>query len=314
MHYFVDQFSHLITSEVLIWQFCNDLQTAKIFCYTVFHVLFCSRHYSVPYYGNIVDLDKFPGKVLHSHYYRKPDPFCEQQVLVVGGGASGRDISLDVAQVAKDVYVSCHKKLVSPLPSNVHQMSVVMGISEDGVVKFEGETKKIDSILVCTGYSFSFPFLAPEIGVSVDTHQVYPLYKHIFHAHHPSLGFIGIPLTILPFPFMDIQVRFLKSVWNGSTRLPSVQEMERDIDEDFQKRLSLGFKQHHTHRMGSLQWSYLDELVAVARLHPLQPVIKDLYDEVHIQRTLRLSEYKNFDYEIIDSYQWQEKTAPRFKS
>ena len=139
-----------------------------------------------------------------------------------GGGASGRDISLDVSPVAKDVYIGCHWKLVSSLPSNVHQMSVV--ITEDSVVKFEEEEKRIDSILVCTGYAFSFPLLVPEVGIRVETHRVHPLYKHIIHVCHPSLGFIGISLTILLlFPFMDIQVRFLKSVWNNTTRFSSVQ-------------------------------------------------------------------------------------------
>ena len=90
--------------------------------------------------------------------------------------------------------------------------------------------------------------------------------------------------------------------------------MEGDIGEDFQKRLSLGFKHHHAHRMGNLQWSYLHELVSMAGLHPLEPAVKGLYDEVHVQRTLRLPEYKSFDYEIIDSHHWQKKSAPCSKN
>jgi len=42
-------------------------------------------------------------KALHSVYYRLPEPFVGKNVLVIGGGPSGRDIAAQVASVANIV-------------------------------------------------------------------------------------------------------------------------------------------------------------------------------------------------------------------
>lgn len=60
-------------------------------------------HYSVPMVPPIKDIDKFQGRQIHSHDYREPEPFRGLRVAVLGASASGLDISLEVASVAKEV-------------------------------------------------------------------------------------------------------------------------------------------------------------------------------------------------------------------
>lgn len=54
---------------------------------------------------DVPGLQWFRGKVMHSHYYRVPEPFTDQVVLIIGGGPSGIDISYDVSPFAEKVNV-----------------------------------------------------------------------------------------------------------------------------------------------------------------------------------------------------------------
>jgi hypothetical protein len=61
------------------------------------------RHYSVPLIPDLPGLGSFSGRVIHSHVYRYPEDFADGRVLVIGGGASGTDIAMDLASHAKQV-------------------------------------------------------------------------------------------------------------------------------------------------------------------------------------------------------------------
>lgn len=50
--------------------------------------------------------NRFDGTQRHSSRYRRPDPFAEQRVLVVGGGNSGAQIMADVAPIADATWVT----------------------------------------------------------------------------------------------------------------------------------------------------------------------------------------------------------------
>ena len=47
------------------------------------------------------------GTVMHSHSYRVPEPYSGQSVVVLGAGASGVDISMELARA--DVQVNKHR-------------------------------------------------------------------------------------------------------------------------------------------------------------------------------------------------------------
>jgi hypothetical protein len=51
----------------------------------------------------------FTGEVIHSHYYRAPEPFIGKDVLVVGIGNSAVDIAVDVARVARSLHLSTRR-------------------------------------------------------------------------------------------------------------------------------------------------------------------------------------------------------------
>lgn len=69
--------------------------------------------------------------------------------------------------------------------------------------------------IVFAGYEFTFPFLADECGITIEDNIVKPLYKHVLNTTHPSMGFIGIPFLVCPFPLFDFQVSYSLSLGMG---------------------------------------------------------------------------------------------------
>ena len=61
------------------------------------------RHYSDPIIPLLPGISEFSGRVLHSHSYMDPVEMRGQKVFVLGGGPSGIDIALEIADYATEV-------------------------------------------------------------------------------------------------------------------------------------------------------------------------------------------------------------------
>jgi dimethylaniline monooxygenase (N-oxide forming) len=48
----------------------------------------------------------FSGAMIHSHEYRRPEPFTARRVLVVGAGQSAAEIAVEVSRVASQTFIS----------------------------------------------------------------------------------------------------------------------------------------------------------------------------------------------------------------
>jgi hypothetical protein len=74
----------------------------------------------------------------------------------------------------------------------------------------------VDLVLICTGYEYSMPFLrggasgssptSPQQDnkggarlVRVEDRAVFPVYQHLFHARFPTLTFMGLLHSVVPF-------------------------------------------------------------------------------------------------------------------
>lgn len=68
------------------------------------HLIICSGHHREPLIPDYPGA--FSGRVLHSREYKRPEPFENQRVLVVGGGNSACDIAVDVGRVAAATTIS----------------------------------------------------------------------------------------------------------------------------------------------------------------------------------------------------------------
>lgn len=273
-------------------------------------VIVCNGHYSVPVIPVIPGLDQYEGTMIHSHDYRTPEEFQGEIVLILGGGASGTDIAMEVCKEAAEVYLAHDNALLSSvLPSNVHQVAGVESCQgHNTFIMKDGSEVRATVLMFATGYHYTFPFLSPECEVQVKDRIVSPLYKHLVNTAHPTMAFIGIPVQICPFPQFDLQIRYFLKTLCGEVTLPSRQQMEDDTkaEAEYRNRV-LGMPSKYFHKMGTLQWEYNRELARLGGFNPLPTIVEDLYMAVHKRRQQDLPGYKKNCYTLDGENTFTEK-------
>ncbi|XP_048505798.1 flavin-containing monooxygenase FMO GS-OX5-like [Athalia rosae] len=257
-------------------------------------VMCCNGHCSEPNVPAIPGIETFPGQVLHSHDYRKPEPFAGKTVVILGASSSGGDIGIDLCSYAEHVYLSHNTpRLVSELPVNMTEKLGVSGIEGRRIIFKDGSSVTADVFIYCTGYKYSFPFLHESCGVSVDENYVYPLYRHLINAEHPTMCFVGIPALVVAFAMFDVQVRYFLATLKGVATLPSRETMLEDsVSKTALKR--------HAHRLTESQWDYNDLLARDGGFDPFPPIYKTGYYAWKSQRSRNLVNYQDAKFIVAD--------------
>ncbi|TQD79227.1 hypothetical protein C1H46_035265 [Malus baccata] len=247
---------HVVGCKDLKWVVKSVEKKTEIFIEEVFDaVVVATGHYSKPRLPSIQGMDAWKRKQLHSHIYRV--------VVVVGTSLSGQDISMELVDVAKAIYLSGKSLDISEGLSkviskheNLHLRPQIEALQEDGKVLFvDGSWVIADTIMYCTGYSYTFPFLDTKGIVTVDDDRVSPLYEHTFPPSlAPSLSFIGIPRKIIGFPFFESQAKWIAQLLSGKTTLPSRDDMMQSIKEFYHSRDVAGIPKHNTHDIAEFEY------------------------------------------------------------
>ena len=224
-------------------------------------------------------------------------------VIILGARASGRDIALEVAKMAKAVVLSHRGNHGSALlPSNIQEKQSIRAIDDQGAVVFEdGSNAKADAIIYCTGYLYNFPFLDKSCGIEIENGRVSPLYKHLFNAYYPSMAIIGLPSIVCPFQLFSLQARWIANVWSGVVTLPTTEEMLEDNKNEFESKLTAGVEERHFHRFPKgLQWDYYKVISEFGKVEPMKNVVEKLYKIVAHERETNLLKYREAEYAVID--------------
>ncbi|KAJ0980203.1 hypothetical protein J5N97_008458 [Dioscorea zingiberensis] len=287
-------------------------------------VVVATGHYSKPRLPSIKGMDEWRRRQIHSHVYRVPDPFRDEVVVVIGNSLSGQDISIELVDVAKEVYISAKSLQVSEGLSkviskhqNLHICLQIDSLFEDGRVLFvDGSSIIADSIIYCTGYSYSFPFLDTK-GIVVDDDRVGPLYEHTFPPSlAPNLSFVGIPRKLIGFPFFESQAKWIAQLLSGKRTLPSWDEMMNSIQEFYNSRDIEGIPKHNTHDIANFEYCdkygdhcefpHLEEwrkqlcLAALKNSEINLETYRDLWDDDEVlQEALQSSHFTQIDPESI---------------
>ncbi|CAN6288828.1 unnamed protein product [Urochloa humidicola] len=247
-------------------------------------VVVCNGHYTEPRIAVIPGVDAWPGKQMHSHNYRVPEPFHDQVVIVIGASASAFDISRDIASTAKEVHIADRSAPVricakQPGYDNLWLHSMIDRAQEDGCVVFRnGRSIKADVIMHCTGYLYDFPFLGDDSTIIVDDNRVDPLYKHVFPPEvAPQLSFIGLPWKVIPFPLFELQSKWVAKVLSGQIVLPSKEEMMEDVKAFYSKLQACGWPKRYTHNFSDCQFEYDDWLADQCSYPPIEEWRKQMY-------------------------------------
>ncbi len=181
----------------------------------------------------------------------------------------------------------------------------------------------IDMIIFCTGYQYHYPFIAPELHeiVRVESRgrQVRPLYQQLFAINDPTLTFIGLPFSIVPFPMFYLQVAWIASVYNGEITLPSISEKQQWLESfELELRQEGWFEEKYHYMGGKRQWEYDYMIIAEAELRKRDPeilpyirMIEAIYEDVvkhrpvytgaadlYRERKYRIDRYDKYSFSI----------------
>lgn len=158
-------------------------------------------------------------------------------MIVVGNSASGIDLSSQISTVSQHPLLISEKEgktasIIPPTddnPATELVPEIEEFIVENRSVRFaNGRVENdIDSVVFCTGYMYSFPFLASLEPKIVSTgERTQNLYQQIFYHPIPTLSFIGLPQRIVPLPVSEAQGAVIARVLSGRLALPSQENMK----------------------------------------------------------------------------------------
>ncbi|QIW96781.1 hypothetical protein AMS68_002299 [Peltaster fructicola] len=201
-------------------------------------VIVASGHFNVPYIPPVDGIEAwqeaYPGSISHSKFFRRPETYAEQKVIVVGNSASGIDIAAQIRQTCKLPLLSSStsESYLSPGPSagQLEKPRITRFDARDRTVHFEDGSSEsdVDAVLYCTGYLYSYPFLAsldpPVVSSGV---RVENLFKHIFYRPNPTLSFVALNQKVIPFPVAEAQSAVIAGFYAKRLSLPSRADMER---------------------------------------------------------------------------------------
>lgn len=109
--------------------FCVRTTTGEI--YNARNVICATGSFNNPYIPSINARDEFTGNVLHSAFYKTPDTFRDQSVIVVGRGNSAVQIAMELAETANTTLAVREPVSLIPqrfLGKDIHFWFIITGI------------------------------------------------------------------------------------------------------------------------------------------------------------------------------------------
>lgn len=202
---------------------------------------------------------KYPGRVVHSKYYRSPSLYAGQRVLTIGNSASGFDVTNELALTAHDPVYNSRRHPSPfegdhPAPGIAWKPVIRRYRADDDTIEFEDGTAlgpgQVDRVVYCTGYRPSYPFwnaarngrLLYDYGAG----KLVGTYWHTFFSDRPrSLAIVGIQkaLTFRSFEYQAVAVARLFA-GRSARPLPPPAEMRRWEEDRLQWTRRTGRKFH----------------------------------------------------------------------
>lgn len=150
--------------------------------------------------------------------YQRPWRIRQQLINQSGGSYHQQFLT------KSDVFL---KALAHP---NVQLKPGLQSFTPQGVRFTDGSLVAADSVIFCSGFKVTFPFL-PISSQGWDWRK---LYKKIFHPDLPNIGFVGFArpnIGAMP-PVTELQARYFAGIASGRLSLPDPSKMQQTIQAD----------------------------------------------------------------------------------
>ncbi|KAL2822478.1 major facilitator superfamily domain-containing protein [Aspergillus granulosus] len=254
-------------------------------------VVVASGHYHTPRIPETPGLAeakaRWPGRIMHSKGYRKPEGYNGKNILLIGGAVSAIDIAREISSQAGTIYQSTRNGefdiAASILPENGVRISEieryeilddVQALDDKALplkvhLKSGQELCNVHEIIICTGYQFTLPFLpeyhddnlspaeADEKILVTDGSQAHNLHKDIFYIPDPTLAFVGVPFYTATFTLFEFQAMVVANVFSGIANLPAENEMRSEYNERVNRK-GVGKR---FHSLKDIEELYVNELL-----------------------------------------------------
>jgi len=195
-------------------------------------------HFSTPNIPSFDGMERFPGRISHSHDFRDAREYIGQHVLVIGGSMSAEDIALQLFKFgAKRVTISYRTRPIgNKWPQSIQEVPLLVRLDEKTAHFRDGTQREVDSIILCTGYVHHFPFMANDLQLKIkNVNYAENLYKGIFLLNQPRVAYLGMQNFTLGCVGLDIEAWYLRDVLLGRIALPSgnddIEKMTKNVEE-----------------------------------------------------------------------------------
>lgn len=262
-------------------------------------VAVCNGHYTVPNVPPLPGLELFPGEVLHSHNYRRRDPFADRVVAMLGAKASGFDLSRDVAEVATRVHLCArdHDGVATVGANhNIDLRSSIVALHDDASIELTDGSRivDVDDVILCTGYRYDFPFLDPSARiVDVVDNNVEPLWLMLVAVRLPSIAFVGLPFQVVPFALFERQAAFFAALLSGRISPCDPETREAQWAAREAELVARGVARRHFLRLGDEQVEYGNLLARRCGAPPLPEWFGPLHRAVQRMRREHPDDYRD---------------------
>lgn len=209
----------------------HDHNSDTISSDTFDHVIVASGHFSTPNVPEFEGFETFGGRILHAHDFRDALEFKGKDLLLIGSSYSAEDIGSQCYKYGARSITTCYRS--GPMgfkwPDNWEEKPLLVKADRDRVHFADGTSKKVDAIILCTGYLHHFPFLEESLRLKTDN-RLWPLglYRGVVWEDNPRLFYLGMQDQWYTFNMFDAQAWYVRDVILGRLPLPDQATMHQD--------------------------------------------------------------------------------------
>lgn len=240
----------------------HDMKTDRMYEEDFDNVIVASGHFSTPNVPEYPGFEKFGGRVLHAHDFRDAMEFNGKDILLLGSSYSAEDIGSQCWKYgAKSITVAYRN---APLgydwPENFVEVSALERVDETTAYFKDGSSKRVDAIILCTGYKHHFPFLPDDLRLKTANRlAAADLYKGVVWVNNPKLFYVGMQDQWFTFNMFDAQAWWVRDAVMGRIAVPGDKAV---LQADVVDRVAREDAGEDAHDAIHYQGEYVKELIA----------------------------------------------------
>lgn len=240
----------------------HDLKADRMYSEEFDHVIVASGHFSTPNVPEFPGFATFNGRVLHAHDFRDAMEFKGKDLLLIGTSYSAEDIGSQCWKYGAKSITVAHR--TAPMgfdwPSNWKEVPIVTHVDTDTAYFSDGTSKKVDAIILCTGYQHHFPYLPDNLRLKTRNRlATADLYKGVVYVHNPDLFYIGMQDQWFTFNMFDAQAWWVRDAILGRISIPADKAV---LQKDVADRVAGEDAGADAHDAIHYQGDYVKELIA----------------------------------------------------